>query len=405
MHQYDGSFGNTTLPKSIINKLMKLARKKCLLIGCDGSVKNGVGSFSWGVLDRDNQTAPLLSFLAPLHGDFDQSTPLRSELYGLLGALHLTNDIGSRLKHLPADSIKIYSDYQNAINPAKKHHQIAVKSIFADDADIKAEVRSLYKRVSKYASLSHVKSHQRGKCKFSNLSPAAKINTYMNDLAKSYHAPQSQGPQHDIPSYLTCMDHFKNTDQTVSFPLLDHSKMIPHLPKAWITVRHPHERITREVQATLCKYKMAHDSEKKISNTLQIQTNHVQQLEWRSFNSVVSTMKQDQRIKTMKMVHKHWPTLEREFKWKRSTTDLCPLCQEHVETREHIFRCKNPKACEHRAEELQQLKTNLDRTASHPLIVHHLYDIVEKYTRGVPICHISINLTLMMNNISRKPSI
>ena len=196
MHQYESSFGNTTLPKSIINKLMKLARKRRLLIGCDGSVKNGVGSFSWGVLDRDNQTAPLLSFLAPLHGDFDQSTPLRSELYGLLGALRLTNDIGSRLKHLPADSIKIYSDCQNAINPAKKHHQIAVKSIFADDADIKAEVRSLYKRVSKYASLSHVKSHQRGKCKFSNFPPAAKINTYMNDLAKSYHTPQSQGPQH-----------------------------------------------------------------------------------------------------------------------------------------------------------------------------------------------------------------
>ena len=115
-------------------------------------------------------------------------------------------------------------------------------------------------------------------------------------------------------------------DPTVSIPLIDHSQMIPHLPKAWITVRHPHERITREVQATLCKYKMAHDSEKKISNTLQLQTNDIQQLEWRSFNSVVSTMKQDQRIKTMKMVHNHWPTLEREYKWKRSTTNLCPLC-------------------------------------------------------------------------------
>ena len=139
-NQYASSFGNTTLPISIKHKIMKLARKKRLLIVCDGSVKNGVGSFAWGVLDQDNQTAPLISFLAPLHGDFDQSTPLQSELYDLLGALRLANDICINLKNLPADSIKIYPDCQNAINPAKKNHQIAVKSIFADDSDIKAEV-------------------------------------------------------------------------------------------------------------------------------------------------------------------------------------------------------------------------------------------------------------------------
>ena len=113
----------------------------------------------------------------------------------------------------------------------------------------------------------------------------------MNDLAKSYHVQQSQPPQHDIPIYLTCTDHFQNTDPSVPFPLVVHSQMIPHLPKAWITVRNPNERITREVQATLCKYKMTHDSEEKISNTLQLQPNHMQQLERRSFNSVVSTMK------------------------------------------------------------------------------------------------------------------
>ena len=99
---------------------------------------------------------------------------------------------------------------------------------------------------------------------------------------------------------------------------------------------------------TLCKYKMAHESEEKISNTLQLPAHHMQRLEWRSFNSVVSTMKKDQRIKTMKMLHNHWPALEREYKWKRSITNLCPLCQDHIETREHIFCCQNQQACTHR---------------------------------------------------------
>ena len=95
----------------------------------------------------------------------------------------------------------------------------------------------------------------------------------------------------------------------------------------------------------------------------------------------------------MKMVHNRWLTLEREYKWKRSTTNLCPLCQEHIETREHILCYQNPQGCVHRAEELWQLKTNLEGIASHPLIVHHLYDIVEKHTRRIPVCHIPLHGT------------
>ena len=159
---------------------------------------------------------------------------------------------------LPANSIKIYSDFQNAINPAKKNYEIAVKTIFADDSDIKAEVRSLYNKVSKVASLSHVKSHQRGKYKFSNLSTSAKINTFMYDIAKSFHNQRIPLTHHDIPIFLKNMDHFPNTDPAASFQIPAHSQMIPHLPKAWVTARNPFERITQDVQSTIFKYKMTH---------------------------------------------------------------------------------------------------------------------------------------------------
>ena len=117
---------------------------------CDGSYKNGVGSFAWGLRDKNNPSAPLLRFLAPLHGDCDQSSPLRVELYALLGALKMTLAIVSAIPNTQKASIKIYSDCQNAINPTIKSYQIVVKSIFANDSDVKAESRSTYKQISKY---------------------------------------------------------------------------------------------------------------------------------------------------------------------------------------------------------------------------------------------------------------
>ena len=81
---YVSTFGDAKLSHSVWKKVRKLIRKRRFLLACDGSYKNGVGSFAWGLMDRTNTSAPLLSFLAPLHGDADQTSPLRSELYALL---------------------------------------------------------------------------------------------------------------------------------------------------------------------------------------------------------------------------------------------------------------------------------------------------------------------------------
>ena len=199
---------------------------------CDGSYKNGVGSFVWGLPDKKNPSASLLRLLAPLHGDYDQSSPLRAELYALLGALKLTRAVVRAIPNTPKASIKIYSDCQNAINPTIKPYQIAAKSKFANDSDVKAELRTTYKQISKYSSVQDVKSHQRGKYKFVNLSLAAKLNTYMHGHATSYHNRTSTWRVHDIPGFLKVMSSTPDTDPLPKSTPIPHSRMIPHLPKS-----------------------------------------------------------------------------------------------------------------------------------------------------------------------------
>ena len=96
------------------------------------------------------------------------------------------------------------------------------------------------------------------------------------------------------------------------------------------------------------------------------------QIEWRAFNDVTAQMKKDRRIQVMKIVHNHWPTMAREFDWKRAPSNVCPLCQKYTETRSHIFQCRQPSVLENRAAELEQLRNHLQQACSHPLIAQHL---------------------------------
>ena len=122
------------------------------------------------------QQSPMIQYFAPIHEHIDQVTPLRAEMMALLGALRLVLHLTKKHK-LPKDCLKIYTDCKNAILPAKKMYQIIALDIFSDDADVKAELRSTYKKVNSYASIQYVKSHQDTKTNIKNLSSTGKLNT------------------------------------------------------------------------------------------------------------------------------------------------------------------------------------------------------------------------------------
>ena len=77
---FDQFFGTSELPPSINRKLIKLWKKKRLMMGCDGSRKMDMGSFAFCFFDWINPSGPIITFATPLYGDYDQVTPMRSEL-------------------------------------------------------------------------------------------------------------------------------------------------------------------------------------------------------------------------------------------------------------------------------------------------------------------------------------
>ena len=137
--------------------------------------------------------------------------------------------------------------------------------------------------------------------------------------------------------------------------------------------------------------KIGHECESKISNSMNLTSSQMSQIGWRYFNEVTQQMKKVRRIQIMKMIHNHWPTMSREFDWKRASSNLCPICQQAPETRSHIFQCTHDAVCEQRATELKQLRENLQKVSSHPLIVKHLYQIAEDFTNGRQTSHIPIH--------------
>lgn len=80
-------FGTADIPLSIVRKILHLWKKKQLIVGCYGSRKKGTGSFAWDFFDWTSPQQPILPSSVPLHGDSEQSTPLRSEFFGICACL------------------------------------------------------------------------------------------------------------------------------------------------------------------------------------------------------------------------------------------------------------------------------------------------------------------------------
>ena len=137
--------GDMSIPRPLTREIAQLIRKGRLIVGSDGSEKEGVAHFAWGLLDVNNMIRPLLQFKTPMHGDVDQTTPLCAELLGLFSALHFICSVVSKY-NLKRSIIPVYSDCQNAIDASTTPFFISYKSVFLDDSDIRSELHIIYKK-------------------------------------------------------------------------------------------------------------------------------------------------------------------------------------------------------------------------------------------------------------------
>ena len=249
-------------------------------MGSDGSEKKGIASFAWGLLDVSNLNSPLIMFKAPVHGDTDQVTPLRAELYGLFSCLYYLDYLQSKYS-LHKYRVPVFSDCTNAILAATKPFGISCKSVFLNDSDIRAELRTLFKKLQNSVNLLHVKSHQNDTRPIKLLSPAGILNVSLDRYLKNNSSPL-------------------NTN---------HSRMIPHLPVQKVSLRHPQDRITNNFSRNINRYSIEFDAEQIISTQWKTEPSTMQQIHRYLFQKTMSSYPRFRQFIISKFVHVQYPNL------------------------------------------------------------------------------------------------
>ena len=82
-----------------------------------------------------------------------------------------------------------------------------------------------------------------------------------------------------------------------------------------------------------------HDIEDHLSYKWGIPHRKLGNLTWDDFNWVMKSYKKNTKSKITKLFHNQWPTMEREFRWNRNKSDICPLCNLTPETKHNFFQC------------------------------------------------------------------
>jgi hypothetical protein len=79
---------------------------------------------------------------------------------------------------------------------------------------------------------------------------------------------------------------------------------------------------------------------------------------WEAHSMAMSSLKRVTQLRIIKLAHALYHT-NYEAKKMYGTTDICPCCQQAVETFSHVFQCRDPDASTHRVSEKSLLETSL----------------------------------------------
>ena len=361
---YKSFFENHTLPKQVEKKIVRLIKKRRLIYGSDASVNDKFqGSFAWGILDKSNENNIFVKYNAQVHGDRDQIHSTRGELFGILGCMRHIDYILTKYKPILKKKIPIYTDSKSSIQIAKTPLYLSYKNAFCNDADIKAEVRSMFEKLKGVITLYHVKAHQDEKIVFKNLSTAAKLNSKMDLFAK---------------------------DALINTPKIKARRMVPHLPKQRISLKTKFDRITTDVASNINRYKVGHECERWLGARWKLTPNQMSDIEWIDIKGILGKTRGLKRTQYAKIIHKHWATNKRQHDWNQVDSPNCPFCKTEVEDRLHIMQCSNEVAKTNRIGLLVELRKKLNRLQTSPLITNHIIRSLHQFHNGYPVPLINV---------------
>ena len=254
----------------------------------------------------------------------------------------------------------IYTDSNSSITIASKRFYLTSKNALENDSDIKCEVRKFYSMCKTFVSIQFVRSHQDDGKPFKQLSLASKLNVLMDKFAKEALQPNSK-------------------------PSIRHKQMIPHLPEQKISFHNNHHRLTRETLKNLNRYNVGHQAESYIQRRRGITNEQMKMINWSDIERVIGETSVTKRTQYIKIFHHSWPTMSRNYKWKQSDTDKCPLCCKVRETVEHVFKCEDPRAKTYQSLQVLDLTKKLRGISTDPFITNTIARMIYQFTSNFPV--------------------
>lgn len=74
--------------------------------------------------------------------------------------------------------------------------------------------------------------------------------------------------------------------------------------------------------------------------------------------------------------------MTRNCLWKMSMMDLCPLCNLVVETRRHVYQCKDALAVAHQNQSILEFRKELEKAYTNPIPTNHIVRSIYQYVGG-----------------------
>ena len=324
---------------------------------CDGSVKSRLGSFAYGLATSGTDS---LSFLqhAPVHGDEDQMSSTRCELMGLLACVSYLNYLSQKYTFDTKYFILIIADNEPAIKATSKKFN-AIKHTFAADIDIILQLQYEIKQSPFLLKFKHIKGHQDRHSDYCNLSTLAKLNVKMDKHAKAYFTHPVSAPSSSVNS--------------------------PFLPQSIVSIRDYYSRITCHFKKNLRRYATGSAAEEQLSSTTSIPLNHLSHIDWYNFRRATTSIKRSQLTFLAKLIHNQLPTQYRNFRWKQTTSSICPLCKQQKEDITHLFQCTHPSIISNRNSALSTLKDTLNTLHTDPLLLRHVLRVLHQFINNYQI--------------------
>ena len=297
-------WGDSKLTHSTLFQIFQLAHKGDLAIATDASVDEGRAAHAFCFASKTKGNV-IFSSGSKVEGPIDHTNSYRAEMTSIIAASTLIDLVlstfGMRKKR-----ISLYTDSETSIVTSKNGRLNTLHFVISNDIDVALQLYETIRSCSQHISLIHVRGHQDKNKQFHELEVKSQLNVLMDALSKNYVTKTYNDPNIIIP--MPAQKIYICTTQPIAHDL--HNVLIE-----------------REMKKDIHHYYEQHHN---------IPSKWIRTIDWRATSSA---LKQKHEVSYRKTFHKFRNTMVINKKWKRTESDLCPLCSGAPETIFHLFSC------------------------------------------------------------------